>query len=192
MTREESLKLYYKNPNHCLQCGKVIEVADNQRLSDVKRKKFCSHSCAASFNNKERVKHTEDKICPRCGGPKHKDSEVCKNCWKELNGIENKTLGYFVKGHKYLSSKCQEIRAHARKVLENSDREKVCQYCRNHEFDEILEVHHLKSILKFDESTLISEINNKDNLVWLCPNHHTMLEKGLISLDKPRVSSVVE
>lgn len=82
MTREESLKLYYKNPNHCLQCGKVIEVADNQRLSDVKRKKFCSHSCAASFNNKERVKHTEsyfwislydldnwiDFKYPECGG----------------------------------------------------------------------------------------------------------------------------
>ena len=84
---------------------------------------------------------------------------------KYVKTVENKTLGYFVTGHKYLSSKCQEIRAHARKMLENSDREKVCQYCRNHEFDEILEVHHLKSILKFDESTLISEINNKDNLV---------------------------
>lgn len=61
--------------------------------------------------------------------------------------------------------------------------EKVCQYCHNHEFDAILEVHHLKGILEFDEDTLIKEINNENNLVWLCPNHHIMLEKGLISLE---------
>lgn len=34
-----------------------------------------------------------------------------------------------------------------------------------------------------DEDTLIKEINNENNLVWLCPNHHIMLEKGLISLE---------
>lgn len=86
-------------------------------------------------------------------------------------------------GQKYLSSKCQEIRTNARRVLESSEREKVCQYCHNHEFDAILEVHHLKGILEFDEDTLIKEINNENNLVWLCPNHHIMLEKGLISLE---------
>lgn len=53
----------------------------------------------------------------------------------------------------------------------------------DHEFDAILEVHHLKGILEFDEDTLIKEINNENNLVWLCPNHHIMLEKGLISLE---------
>lgn len=69
-------------------------------------------------------------------------------------------------------------RTNARRVLESSEREKVC-----HEFDAILEVHHLKGILEFDEDTLIKEINNENNLVWLCPNHHIMLEKGLISLE---------
>lgn len=38
-----------------------------------------------------------------------------------------------------------------------------------------------KGILEFDEDTLIKEINNENNLV--CPNHHIMLEKGLISLE---------
>lgn len=114
---------------------------------------------------------------------KHKDSEMCRSCWEELNGIGNKTLGYYTSGQKYLSSKCQEIRTNARRVLESSEREKVCQYCHNHEFDAILEVHHLKGILEFDEDTLIKEINNENNLVWLCPNHHIMLEKGLISLE---------
>lgn len=52
MNREQSLKLYYENPNHCKECGKVIEVLDNQRVADVRKKQFCSHSCAASYNNR--------------------------------------------------------------------------------------------------------------------------------------------
>lgn len=60
MNREQSLKLYYENPNHCKECGKVIEVLDNQRITDVRKKQFCSHSCAASYNNRSRAKHSED------------------------------------------------------------------------------------------------------------------------------------
>lgn len=101
MNREQSLKLYYENPNHC----KVIEVLDNQRVADVRKKQFCSHSCAASYNNRGRIKHDENKICPRCGKPKHKDSEMCRSCWEELNGIGNKTLGYYTSGQNHLNVK---------------------------------------------------------------------------------------
>ena len=66
---------------------------------------------------------------------------------------------------------------------ECKDVEKVCAYCHNHEFDGILEVHHIKGITKFDPHTKVSEINSKENLVWLCPNHHRMLEMGLIELE---------
>lgn len=194
MTREESLKLYYSNPNYCLNCGKIIEVLDNQRVSDVRRKKFCNHSCAASFNNKgvSRNVKISNTICPSCGGVKSKGAKLCKKCRADKENVGDNTLGYYINGHKYLTSRCQAIRRHARRVLEESNREKVCEYCRNHEFDEILEVHHLKGILQFDKDSLIREINSEDNLVWLCPNHHAMVEKGLIKLDIPRVSSVVE
>ena len=124
-----------------------------------------------------------NKICPICGKPKTSHSEICSECYNKKRGtIEEKTLGYYISGQKYLSTKCNEIRKHARKILENSNKEKVCAYCKNHEFDEILEVHHIKGILEFSEDTLIKEINNENNLVWLCPNHHAMLEKGLIKL----------
>ena len=63
-----------------------------------------------------------------------------------------------------------------------SVQEKVCKYCHNHEFDDILEVHHLRGITTFNEHDKISKINNDENLVWLCPNHHCMLELGLIKL----------
>lgn len=179
MTSDE----YYLNPNYCLFCNKIIEIKDNQRISDVIIKKFCNKSCAASFNNKGISRNKkEEKLC-KCGNKKSKGSINCKKCSDKIKSkIGDRTLSYFIKDKKYLSSKCQEIRTNAKKVIEKSNIEKVCCYCNNHEFDSILEVHHIKGILKFDQESLISEINDINNLVWLCPNHHTMLEKGLIIL----------
>ena len=53
----------------------------------------------------------------------------------------------------------------------------MCVYCNTHEWDEILEVNHINPILKFDKDVLISEINDLDNLQWICPNHHALLDK---------------
>lgn len=154
MTKKEQAVLdYYENPNHCKFCGEIIEVINPDRLHDTKRKQFCNKSCAASFRN------AKDGIL-----------------------VVNKTLGYYTKDKKYLSGKCQHVRKDARRVLEGSNVEKVCFYCKNHEFDEILEVHHIKGVLEFDLDDYISDINDVSNLMWLCPNHHTMLEKELIQL----------
>jgi predicted HNH restriction endonuclease len=84
----------------------------------------------------------------------------------------------------YSTHKCGTIRKKAREILEESKVEKVCAYCKNHDFDDILEVHHIKSIMSFDRDAKMKEINSLSNLIWLCPNHHKMLEKGLIKIDK--------
>lgn len=169
----------------CLHCGK--EIVGKGKSS----KKFCNSSCAASYNNKQRSLNSDGtkshyNKCPKCGKLKYYTSKLCSDCYNQekKENIGYKTLGYFINGKKYLSTKCSEIRHNAKRILEESGREKVCQYCKNHEFDEILEVHHVKGILEHDSDTLIKEINSENNLVWLCPNHHTMIEKGLITLDK--------
>ncbi|HEC64608.1 MAG TPA: HNH endonuclease, partial [bacterium] len=53
--------LYNKNPNLCTQC--------EDRLSYAKRhNKFCSSSCAATFNNKGTRRHGKDPgLCIECG-----------------------------------------------------------------------------------------------------------------------------
>ena len=58
---------YYKNPIVCIQCGGPIPY---EGLSDVRRKgrKFCSKSCAATYNNLQREKKTYGS-CPVCGQP---------------------------------------------------------------------------------------------------------------------------
>ena len=180
----------------CQNCGKTKKITKSDYAKNTTKNFFCNQSCAATFNNKKRnsgifwEKNQNGKtkrgynICPICGQIKYYTSKVCQECAnKEKRLIKEKTLGYFIDGKKYLTSKCTEIRRDATRTLLESPVEKVCAYCHNHEFDDILEAHHIKGILQFDKDTKIAEINDISNLVWLCPNHHTMLEKGLITLD---------
>jgi hypothetical protein len=51
--RQRRLDDYYSNPNFCLQCKKVIEVKQTEKVSSTRRKKFCSHTCAAIYNNSD-------------------------------------------------------------------------------------------------------------------------------------------
>ena len=130
---------------------------------------------------------SSNSICPICGRRKTYGASKCKECAdREKNdNFLSRTLGSFIgENETHSTHKCTEIRKSAKRIIENSGREKVCEYCHNHEYDNILEVHHLKGIMEFDRNTTIKEINDKDNLVWLCPNHHRMLELGLISLNK--------
>lgn len=163
-------KEWYKENSYvtvkCKKCGKEFRILKSTYDKSENKHFFCSHSCSASYNNTKRER---------------KRSEIQ---WvdKEKRKIKERTLGSFIDGHKYLSTKCNEIRKDARRIIEESKREKVCAYCHNHEFDDILEVHHIKGILQFDRNATIGEINDEDNLVWLCPNHHKMLEMGLITL----------
>lgn len=178
----------------CEKCGKTyqIEKCIYERKLKEESRFFCSSSCAAKYNNRaypKRAKTSTEEICPVCGKHKSSCAAMCKNCRdkERTNFVQSKELGYYIGyGEKlnYATRRCTEIRKDARRVMENcEDVEKVCAYCHNHEFDRILDVHHIKGIMKFDPHTKVSEINEKENLVWLCPNHHRMLEMGLIELE---------
>ena len=156
----------------CKECGKEYEIEEREYNRKIKNSTefFCSRSCSAKYNNKKY--------------PKRKKQEKVK---KKRFSCRDLELGYYIgygnERRNYLTHKCAQIRRDARKFMETeSKQEKVCKYCGNHEYDDILEVHHLKSILDFDEHTKIYKINSDGNLVWLCPNHHAMLERGLIEL----------
>ena len=177
----------------CSNCGKEKEITIGEYNKNKNKVFFCNHSCSATFNNKKRSqksgiewinKNIGYDTCPECGNKKFYTSELCQKCAnKKKRLVGEKTLGHYIDGKKYLATKCNEIRRDARRAIEEFDIEKVCAYCKKHEFDDILEVHHIKGILEHDSKTLIKEINSKENLIWLCPNHHKMLEKGLITLE---------
>ena len=180
----------------CKECGNEFKIKKYIYNKNKTKHFFCNNSCAAKYNNKKRNRKTngvtwvgENKkrgynICPKCGERKLYTSVLCVRCSNEERSTRKyRTLGSYVQGKSHSNITCNDIRNDARKIMNNSKREKVCEYCHNHEFDDILEVHHIKGIMEFDYNTTIGEINDESNLVWLCPNHHKMLEMGLIKLD---------
>jgi len=178
----------------CKECGKEFEISKYTYNKKIKENSefFCSRSCSAKYNNRQypkRKKESTSEICPECGGRKSASSVFCKNCSKERSSYKmlNRELGYYIGYDKrlpYLASRCTEIRKMAKKILlEDESREKVCEICHNHELDSILEVHHIKAIKDFDPHSKISEINDKNNLMWVCPNHHKLIENGTIKIE---------
>ena len=71
----------------------------------------------------------------------------------------------------------QKIRNHAKQVMAKSDVPKACSFCGSLNG---VQVAHLKGIASFAVSTLVSTVNDPQNLRYLCPNHHWEQERGLI------------
>lgn len=61
------------------------------------------------------------------------------------------------------------IQKYARSIYQNSNKPKQCIICG---YDKHYEVAHIKAVSDFDDDSLISEINDENNLIALCPNHH--------------------
>ena len=92
----ERVNRYNKNPLKCLYCGNPLGYKDK-----IKRKRFCSHSCSASYNNKGVRRHgvNPEKKCIGCGCLTKNPKYCCLECqqkhkWDErkkeiiLSGIE--------------------------------------------------------------------------------------------------------
>jgi hypothetical protein len=60
--KRRALENYYQNPNVCMNCGKVIEVPEGKRPSDISNNKFCGHSCSASHHNKGRDRWKSKRV----------------------------------------------------------------------------------------------------------------------------------
>ena len=229
--RREALDKYYKNPNRCLYCGKVIMVKENQQVSVARLKKFCNRTCSGLYNNRLRPKKLiSGSICKKCN--KHFEyknrtyykrrlcddcksgnyerfigdkTSKCKSCGKEIqctkikdrynvyraiktcdeckgkNKIDNKTKGECFENKKYWQMARSQITKNARKIYIFNNGERKCFVCG---YNTYVEICHKKAVKDFEDSVTIREINDINNLVALCPNHHKELDLGLLKLDK--------
>lgn len=205
-SREEALARYYSAPNVCPNCESVIAVRDGERVSDARHRKFCNHSCCASFNNK--IRNLSGKgmfICADCGQEfrlnkrsdgGYKRRKFCSLCLKKMlriNGLKfwqrkrpnylsiaERTKGELFRTAKSWQSARSTIRKHACEVVTESGREMKCAECG---YSKIVVVCHIRPVFKFVNDSLISEINSLENLVVLCPNHHAEFDAGMLVLE---------
>lgn len=160
-------------------CGKEFIPSHNAKGM------YCSRSCAAVVNNqlhpkRKKSKKNSNTTC-RCGGFKHAQSLRCHKCKKKdsYDLMMSRPVSYYICNHPEAKAKFNSIRKWARDAMDRYGPEKSCQVCG---FDIVVEVCHIKGIAEFSEDALMSEVNALSNLIYLCPNHHAMLDKNLIQV----------
>lgn len=153
----ESKKIKIK----CKNCGKEF-------IAKYKGRKFCCHSCSATYNNKLRGKR--EARCLNCGKNIYYRNKFCNNtCYAEYEQKE------YIKRWKEgiydgINGKYQIIGAVKKYIFEKN--EYKCEKCGNsytnpYTNNSILQIHHIDG-----DCT-----NNKEeNLQLLCPNCHAMTE----------------
>ena len=181
--RKEALQRYYENPNLCKNCNNIIPVPEKGKVRDARIKKFCNRSCAATYNNKIKPKRTKSKKSKRS-----KSNEVHRkpratplDQYLDEISVANKTKGFLFKNRTNWQSARSAIQKHARKVFFTHNNEVKCQYCS---YSNHIDVCHIKPVSSFDDSTLISEINDVKNLLGLCKNHHWEFDHGILLLEE--------
>ena len=150
--------------------------------------KFCGRSCAASYNNKlnPKRKRTRSYTCDRCDGPCWPDRSYCGDCWvvvqeeRSIERWEHQTLADILStGNANAASRYPYIRSLSRKKYLLSDRPKQCFECS---YSLHFDVAHRKPISSFPLTATVAEINDLDNLVPLCKNHHWEFDNGHLVL----------
>lgn len=143
-----------KITNKCLNCGKEIKSSS----------KFCSHSCAASFNNSIRFKKV--KKCKYCGSPIEGRKTFCDSeCFKKFR--KEKSINEWKSGERKSEYTSDFIREFLFKKNNNK-----CEKCGWSEVNPYtgkipLQVHHIDG-----DCTN----NSEENLQLLCPNCHSLTE----------------
>lgn len=163
---------------NCRHCGKELVRRPNERPGKFLKRVFCDKSCLGLHTNLRFVgKRTKATTCS-CGGSKDRTSAACLKCIQ--NRLLNKTLGEILGDKTYTSTLLTDVRKRARDIIIRSSKKKKCLYCNHDEFKDVLEVCHIRGIMTFPKTARVAEINHIDNLIWLCPSHHAMFDKGLI------------
>ena len=167
--RKQAEQNYMNNPKICLFCSNIIPINKEQKICEIRKKKFCNHTCSAKFNNK--LKQKKKNFCSICSKPVKRTTKKCNSCYinekiKDSQKIIKSELFNKCKNWQSARSTIQKM---ARRIYLQSDKPKKCEICG---YDKHYEVCHIKSVSDFDGADTLGMINSIDNLRALCPNHH--------------------
>lgn len=162
----------------CKNCNKKFDKSLSQ-IKNTNNSNFCSRSCAAIFNNTKYPKRHQEGSCVRCSTSIAKSRTYCDQCFHATQSVDWSNITYGELSGRYKYQKNSRIRDLARTIYNKSGLLKECMVCG---YDKHYHVCHKKSISSFTEDTLVSEINDLNNLAALCPNHHWELDHGHLTL----------
>ena len=152
--------------NTCLHCGTPTANA-----------KYCGRSCANSVNG--RLFPSRKRIarsCKHCGTALLTRRTTCDNCNPSL--VDWWTVPLQQLKAKALQQYAAQIRSLARVLYRKPSRPKACAACG---YAAHYEVCHIKPIREFLPTDFVANVNDLNNLVALCPNHHWEFDHGRLS-----------
>ena len=114
---------------------------------------------------------------------KRKSNEYLENkASKGILFLEIVTKGELYGKRKTSHSARSTIANHARDTYIASDRPKHCLICG---YNRHVDIAHLKAVSSFPDTAFIGEINDINNLMALCPNHHWEFDNDLLEIEYP-------
>jgi 5-methylcytosine-specific restriction endonuclease McrA len=156
------------NVIQCTNCG-----------NETTNPKFCSTSCAVSYNNHlipKRIK--KQRFCKHCGVEIGERRQVCDNCVPNQVDWSKRTLGEVQSAAKYqINAVARDL---ARQVYKQANLPRVCQNCG---YSKHVEICHIIAVKDFPRETPMSVVSSIDNLVALCPNCHWEFDHGQLHYD---------
>ncbi len=154
----------------CLKCN-----------NPTKNPKFCSRSCSASYSNflKPKRKKTFKSLCCICNNEIYKSrNKYCVGCRPTTKDWSKVKISDLINLRKYqIYSRIREL---ARKsyysYLKLNNLQPCCTKCG---YSKHIEVCHIKPIKSFPKDSYVSEVNQLENLIGLCPNCHWEFDNKL-------------
>lgn len=168
-------KVRHKFKVNCKQCNEELLLPRYR----IKENNFCSSTCSNTFNNPN-PKKDRTTSCENCTitfiKSKDKISNTCSMlCYMEL-GMKNRLMNDSVK--RGGANAYDTIRQNAR-LYSKYFYPLKCMLC---DYDKHYEVCHVRDIKDFTGEETIYEVNNKTNLIHLCPNCHWEFDHGKLDL----------
>ena len=170
--KQRHLVNYLANPSICNFCKQAILPELDQKICEVKNRKYCNHKCCYQHRvilgtrpkPKSKSLGKPNKPCHMCEQPVHNNQRkfclVCIDARKEILPLNHR-----------------EIRNHAATITKK--RPRICEICG---YSKFVEAAHIKAVSSFDESALLKEINDPSNFAMLCPNCHWEFDHNMTKL----------
>ena len=171
----------------CSHCSKDFIKAT--RYIQKSKNHFCTRSCSASFNNKLKIRKNSkysltDKTCLNCNltftKTRDRASDTCSRFCSTEYGMKKRLMKDSI--NRSGANTYDTIRQNAR-LYSRYFYPLKCMICH---YDKHYEVCHIKDLKDFTREESIFEVNNKTNLVHLCPNCHWEFDHNKISLERIR------
>lgn len=138
----------------------------------VPRARFCGIKCQKEggrphlkkFKNKQEYDQAREKTCLNCG--------------KEFTAR--------MLTQKYCSVGCgaeyrEQFRISRKEIYKIRDELGACEVCG---FSEVVVAHHIRPLPMVERKEEAETWNNAENIVILCPNHHLMVHRGLMEVER--------